>query len=93
MAAEPQWKRRTDAESRRPVFVAALVIIAGQAWVARSLQLDPFWLFPLVSTVLLAASITVYERSDTPGRAARVLSYSFGAVLVIADAVYQQLNP
>lgn len=87
MAAEPQWKARTAPESRRPVFVAALVIIAGQAWVARSLLLDPFWLFPLISTVLLAASIAVYERADTPGRAARVLSYSFAAVLVVANAM------
>ena len=86
MAAEPQRKTKTDPESRRPVFVTALVIIAGQAWVARSLQFDPFWLLPLVSTVLLAASIAVYERSDTPVKAARVLSYTFDAVLVFADA-------
>ena len=40
MTAEPLWKPRTEPESRRPVFVAALVIIAGQAWVARSLRLS-----------------------------------------------------
>ena len=34
MAAEPQGKCKTEPESRRPVFVAALVIIAGQAWIA-----------------------------------------------------------
>jgi uncharacterized membrane protein len=87
MATEPQWKIKTEPESRRPVFVAALVIIAGQAWVARSLSLRPFWLFPLISTVLLAASIAVYEGRDTPGRLARVLSYALSAVLVIANAV------
>jgi len=53
MAAEPQWKCKTDPESRRPVFVAALV----------------------------------YERSDTPGSVARVLSHTLNAVLVIANAV------
>ena len=87
MAAEPQWKCKTDPESRRPVFVAALVIIAGQAWVAHSLRLRPFWLFPLIATVLLAVSIAVYERSDTPGSVARVLSHTLNAVLVIANAV------
>ena len=87
MAAQPQWKVETDPESRRPVFVAALVVIAGQAWVARSLRLDPFWIFPLVSTMLLAASIAVYERSETPGTTLRVLSFAFGSVLVFANAV------
>ena len=87
MAEEPQWKVRTDPESRRSVFAAALVIIAGQAWIAHSLRLSPFWLFPLVATVLLVASIAVYERADTPGLTARALSYTLGGVLVLANAV------
>ena len=87
MAAEPQWKVKTEPESRRPVFVAALVIIAGQAWVVHSLRLRPFWLFPLISTVLLVASIAVYEGRKTPGLLARILSHTLNAVLVIANAV------
>jgi hypothetical protein len=87
MAAEPRWKLKTEPESRRPVFVAALVIIAGQAWVAHSLHLRPFWLFPLIATVLLAASIAVYEGRGTPGRLARVLSHTLSGVLVLANAV------
>jgi hypothetical protein len=87
MAAEPQWKVKTDPESRRPVFAAALVIIAGQAWVVHSLRLSPFWLFPLISTVLLVASIAVYEGRDEPGLVARILSYALSTVLVIANAV------
>jgi hypothetical protein len=87
MSAEPQWKVKTAPESRRPVFVAALVIIGGQAWVAHSLALRPFWLFPAISTVLLVASIAVYESRDEPGRPARALSFAFNAVLVIANAV------
>jgi uncharacterized membrane protein len=83
----PGWKRKTAPESRRPVFVAALVIIAGQAWVARSLQLHPFWVIPLISTALLAASIAVYERTDKPPTAARVLSYALVGVLILANAV------
>ncbi len=87
MATEPQWRRRTAPDSRRPVFAAALVIIGGQAWVAYSLRLDPFWLFPLISSVLLVASIAVYEGRDEPGRVARVLSHMLSAVLVVANAV------
>ena len=85
MAAEPQWKCETQPESRRPVFAAALVIVAGQAWVGRALKLDPFWLFPLISTVLLLASIAVYESRDEPGRLARTLTYALSTVLVIAN--------
>ena len=87
MQTEARWRCKTDPESRRPVFVAALVIIGGQAWVARSLQLDPVWVFPLVSTALLLASIAMYEGRDEPGREARVLSHTLNAVLVIANAV------
>lgn len=87
MDAEPRWRVTTEPESRRPVFVAALVIIAGQAWVGRSLRLDPFWLLPLISTALLVASIAVYEGRDAPGLTARLLSYALNAVLVLATAV------
>ena len=85
MDAAPQWKCKTEPESRRPVFVVALVIVAGQAWVGHSLKLNPFWLFPLISTVLLVASIAVYESRGEPGRLARTLSYTLSAVLVIAN--------
>ena len=86
MATEQQWRCRTEPESRRPVFVAALLIIAGQTWVAHSLALRPVWVFPAISTVLLIASIAVYEGSETPGPPARVLSFVLVAVLVIANA-------
>jgi hypothetical protein len=87
VAAEPQWKVKTGPESRRPVFVAALVIIAGQAWVAHSLGLRPFWLFPLISTVLLIASIAVYEGRDEPGLPLRILSHALSSVLILANAL------
>ena len=86
MDAEPQWKRRTDPESRRPVAVAALVIIGGEAWVARGLGLDQFWLLPAISTVLLAASIAVYG-ARASRVAASVLSHALNVVLVLATAV------
>ncbi len=87
MTAEPQWKVKTAPESRRAVFAAAVVVIGGQAWVAHSLRLDPFWLLPAISAVLLLASIAVYESQSEPGRAARALTFAFNAVLVIANAV------
>jgi hypothetical protein len=86
MAAEPQWRRKTEPQSRRPIFVAALLVIVGQTWVAHSLALRPVWAFPAISTVLLVASIAVYESTESPGPAARALSYAFVVVLVIANA-------
>ena len=56
----PSWQIPTDPESRWPAFGAAVVVIAGQAWVAKSLTLSPVWLFPVVSAVLLLASVGVY---------------------------------
>jgi hypothetical protein len=87
VTAEPQWKVKTAPESRRAVFAAAVVVIGGQAWVAHSLRLDPFWLLPAVSAVLLLASIAVYESQSEPGRAARALTFTFNVVLVVANAV------
>lgn len=87
MTAEPQWKCKTEPESRRPVFAAALLIIAGQAWVAHSLSLRPFWVFPLISTLLLVASIAVYEGRDEPGLPLKILSHALSSMLVLANAV------
>lgn len=53
------WQVPTDPESRRPAFGAAVVVIAGQTWVARSLLLRPVWLFSVISAVLLVASVAV----------------------------------
>ena len=50
------WQVPTDPESRWPAFGAAVVVIAGQAWVAVSLSLSPVWLFPVISAVLLVVS-------------------------------------
>lgn len=69
------------------MFVVALMVIAGQAWVARSLGLRPFWVMPLVSAVLLAASITVYERRHGPGPVTRTIMLVLNGVLVVASAL------
>lgn len=84
---QPGWRAVTAPESRRPVFAAAFVVIAGQAWVSRSLGVAPFWVFPLASALLLVASLAIYEGRDEPGRLPRVLSFTFIAVLIVANAV------
>ena len=84
----PSWRRPSKAESRWPAFAAAVVIIAGQTWVAASLSLRPVWAYPTVAGVLLLASVAAYVPSRAePGRALRVLSIGLVAVLVIANAV------
>ena len=69
------------------MFASALVIIAGQAWVAHSLHFSPLWLFPLISTVLLVASIAMYEGRAIPGVVAKIPSHALNAVLIIANAL------
>jgi uncharacterized membrane protein len=69
-------------------LAAALVVIAGQAWISSSLDLRPAWLFPLVSAVLLGASVAVYlPERETPSRLARALSVGLVGVLVLANVV------
>jgi uncharacterized membrane protein len=82
------WQIPTDPESRWPAFCAAVVIIAGQAWVAASLSLRPVWLFPVISAVLLVASVAVYLPQRTePSPLMRALGVSLIGILVIANAV------
>ena len=84
----PSWQIPTDPESRWPAFGAAVVVIAGQAWVARSLSLSPVWLFPVISAVLLVASVAVYLPPRTePSPLMRALAVSLVGMLVIANAV------
>ncbi len=82
------WQIPTDPESRWPAFGAAVVIITGQAWVAANLSLKPVWLFPVISAVLLVASVAVYLPQRTePSPLMRALGVSLIGVLVIANAV------
>jgi hypothetical protein len=84
----PSWKVQTNPESRWPAFGAAVVVIAGQTWVAVSLSLRPAWLFPVISAVLLVASMAVYLPPRTePSRLLRSLALSLVGMLVIANAV------
>ena len=80
------WRHAfVGAESRWPAFVAALVIIVGQARLASSLQLRPTWLLPGLAGLLLLASVGVYVTPGNPDRFARVVSVGLAGVLVIAN--------
>ena len=88
MPCDASWQIPTEPESRWPAFGAAIVVIGGQAWMASSLSLSPVWLFPVISAVLLVASIAVYLPSRTePSSVMRALAVSLIGVLVIASAV------
>jgi hypothetical protein len=64
------------------------VVIAGQAWLAVSLSLNPVWLFPVISAVLLIASVAVYlPKRPEPSPLMRSLGVSLIGILVIANAV------
>jgi hypothetical protein len=65
------WQVPTDPESRWPAFGAAVVVIAGQAWLAVSLSLRPVSLFPVISAVLLVVSVAVYLPKRTEPTHAR----------------------
>jgi len=80
------WRTLLGAESRWPAFVAALVIIVGQARLASSLQLQPVWLLPGAAAVLLIASIGFYISPAKPTRVDRAVSIGLAGVLVIANA-------
>jgi hypothetical protein len=84
----PSWKRETRPESRWPALAAALVIIAGQAWISSALALQPAWVLPLLSAILLGASVAVYlPERQTPSKLARALSVGLVGVLAFANIV------
>lgn len=76
------------ADSRGSTFLAAVIIIAGQAWLANRLGLRPVWLFPALSAALLIASAAVY-RSDLeePSIHMRWLARGVVGMLALADAL------
>jgi uncharacterized membrane protein len=76
----------TGAESRWPAIAAVIVIIAIQARLGRSLQLQPEWLLSGLAAVLLVASVGFYVLPKKPDRLARAVAISLAGVLVIANA-------
>ena len=83
----PEFRRLlTDAKGRGPAFAASVVVIVGQAWVARGLALRPVWLLPAVAALLLLVSVLLDVAPG--GRAdkfARYAAVALVGVLVIAN--------
>jgi uncharacterized membrane protein len=74
-------------ESRGSAFVAVVTIIAGQAWLASRLALQPVWLLPAVSAALLIVSVLVYQSDlDEPSVIMRWISRAVVVVLAVANA-------
>lgn len=71
------------AESRGATFMAAGIIIAGQAWLASVLAFRPVWLLPTVSAALLIGSVVVY-RSNLEEPSAPMRLFAGGVVGILA---------
>jgi len=77
------------AESRGSTFLAAGIIIAGQAWLSDTLELRPVWLFPVLSAVLLIGSVVVYRSDlDEPSRLMRWFARGVVFILALANMAY-----
>ena len=84
----PSWQVPTDPEPRWLAFGTAVVVIAGQTWVANSLSLRPLWVLPAISAVLLVASLAVYlPDHKEPSLLLRRLSLGLIAVLIVGNAI------
>ena len=77
------------ADSRGSAFIATIVIIAGQAWLAKSLALHPVWVFPALSGMFLVASVAVYRSDlDEPSMLMRWFARGVVGAIAIANAVF-----
>lgn len=77
------------AESRGSTFIAAGIIIAGQAWLSNTLELNPVWLFPVLSAALLIGSVAVYRSDlDEPSRLMRWFARGVVGMLALANMAY-----
>jgi len=77
-----------------------LVVMAGQTWIAYAVNLDPIWILPLISGVMLTSSILAYSASHVkPTRSARALSIAVVVLLPLINLIcmgwfiYDMLNP
>jgi len=77
-----------------------LVVMGGQTWIAYAINLDFVWILPVISGVMLTASILAYSGSHRkPSRSARALSIAVVVLLPLINLlcmgwfVYDMLNP
>jgi len=96
-------KRRQVASyfrARVAAFIMTFVVVIGQTWIAYVVELDYAWILPIVSGILLTASILAYSGSHTkPSKSDRILSISVVALLTLINLlcigwfIYDMLNP
>ena len=86
--------------ARIAALIMTLVVMAGQTWIAYAINLDPIWILPLISGVMLTFSILAYSGSHTkPSRPARILSIAVIFLLTLINLIcmgwfiYDMLNP
>ena len=86
--------------TRLAAFIMALVVMAGQTWIAHVIGLNPVWILPLISGAMLVFSILAHSDSDdTPSRSARALSIAVVVILTLVNLIcmgwfiYDMLNP
>jgi len=86
--------------TRVAALIMSVVVMAGQTWIAYAISLAFVWILPLISGVMLTASILAYSGSHTkPSRSARALSIAVVVVLPLINLlcmgwfVYDMLNP
>jgi hypothetical protein len=76
------------AESRGSTFIAAGIIIAGQAWLAHVLAFRPVWLLPTVSAALLICSVVVYRSDlDEPSKPMRWFARAVVGILALGNTL------
>ena len=86
--------------TRVAAFIMTLVVMAGQTWIAYSINLDPVWILPLISGLMLILSILAYPANHAaPSKSARALSIAVVILLTLINLicigwfVYDMLNP
>ena len=86
--------------TRFAAFIMTLVVMTGQTWVAHVINLDPVWVLPLISGVMLIFSILAHSGSHVkPSRSARALSIAVVVILTVVNLIcvgwfiYDMLNP
>ena len=86
--------------TRIAALITTLVVMAGQTWIAYAINLDPVWILPLISGIMLSLSILAYSGSHIkPSKSARALSISVVFLLTLINFIsivwfiYDMLNP
>jgi len=84
----PSWQVPTEPEPRWLAFGTVVLVIASQTWIANSLSLRPVWVLPVVSAILLLASLAVYlPDHEEPSLVLRRLALGLSAVLITTNAI------